>query len=135
MTMLSTRRRNRESAARAGAAAGGAVIRVSGGYLPSVIYAEAGAPIRLVFIREETATCSEQVLFPAFGKSAMLPAGKRIAVDLPACPPGTYEFTCAMGILRGRLVVTWPEIAGPAFVRDLHENSRSASQDLQPGAR
>ena len=84
---------------------GETLVRVSGGYFPDVVYAEAGRPIRIVFLREETAACSERVLFPAFGKSMMLPAGQTVVVELQACPPGTYEFTCAMGILRGRLVV------------------------------
>lgn len=104
--MLSTRRRSRTHAGPAGATAGETLVRVSGGYFPDVVHAEAGKPIRLVFLREETAACSERVLFPAFGKSAMLPAGQAVTVDLPARPPGTYEFTCAMGILHGRLVVT-----------------------------
>jgi plastocyanin domain-containing protein len=105
MTLLSTRRPDRMPVARARASTTETLIRVSGGYLPDVVYAQAGKPIRLVFLREETAACSERVLFPAFGKSTMLPAGRTVVVDLPACPPATYEFTCAMGILRGFLVV------------------------------
>jgi plastocyanin domain-containing protein len=106
MTLLSTRRRGLMHAAPSGAAPDGTLVRISGGYLPDVVYAKAGRPIRIVFLREETAACSERVLFPAFGKSTMLPAGQTVVVELQACPPGAYEFTCAMGILRGRLVVT-----------------------------
>ena len=106
MTLLSTRRRSWKHAVQSGVAPGETLVRVSGSYLPDVVYAKAGRPIRIVFLREETAACSERVLFPAFGKSTMLPAGQAVVVELPACPPGTYEFTCAMGILRGRLVVT-----------------------------
>jgi plastocyanin domain-containing protein len=80
-------------------------IRVCGGYLPDTIHAEAGVPLRLVFLREETSSCSEQVIFPAFGKSAMLPTGEAVAVDLLPEMPGEYEFTCAMGMLHGRLIV------------------------------
>jgi plastocyanin domain-containing protein len=80
-------------------------IRVRGGYIPDTIHLEAGVPTRLLFRREETSTCSEQVIFPAFGKSAMLPTGEPVAVDLPAAEPGEYEFTCAMGMLHGRLIV------------------------------
>jgi plastocyanin domain-containing protein len=105
MTLLSTRKRGRMHAGPSGVAPGETLVRVSGGYLPDVVYATAGRPIRIAFRREETAACSERVLFPGFGKSTMLPAGETVVVDLPACPPGTYEFTCLMGILRGRLVV------------------------------
>ncbi len=80
-------------------------VRVRGGYVPDTIRAEAGVPLRIVFRREEAASCSEQVVFPAFGKSATLPPGENVAVDLLPGEPGVYEFTCAMGILRGKLVV------------------------------
>lgn len=80
-------------------------IRVRGGYIPDTLHVEAGVPLRLIFRREETSSCSEQVIFPAFGKSAMLPPGELVTVDLPPAEPGEYEFTCAMGMLRGRLIV------------------------------
>lgn len=85
---------------------GGGVVRVRGGYEPDVVRARAGEPIRIAFVREETASCSERVMFPAFGKSAMLPCGQRIVVELPPVAPGVYEFTCAMNTLRGTLIVT-----------------------------
>ena len=83
-------------------------VRVRGGYQPDTIYTQAGLPLRLLFRREETSSCSEQVVFPAFGKSAMLPTGETVAVDLIPQTPGTYEFTCAMGMLHGRLIVGAP---------------------------
>lgn len=80
-------------------------VRVRGGYDPDTIYATAGVPLRIVFRREESSPCSEQVVFPTLGKSATLPQGKAVAVDLLPEEPGEYEFTCAMGMLRGTLVV------------------------------
>jgi plastocyanin domain-containing protein len=106
MPLLSTHRRKQRIQPSVTTTASQTLIRVRGGYLPSVVHAPAEQPIRLVFLREETAACSEQVLFPAFGRSTMLPAGRRVTVDLPACAPGSYEFACAMGVLRGRLVVS-----------------------------
>ena len=84
-------------------------VRVKGGYQPSVVHARAGEPLRIVFTREETASCSEHVVFPAFGKSAMLPAFEDVALDLAPERAGEYEFTCQMGMLRGRLVVAGDE--------------------------
>lgn len=78
---------------------------VRGGYQPEVLHARRDLPVRIAFLREESAACSEQVVFPAFGKSATLPQGKTTVVELPACSPGTYHFTCAMNILHGQLVV------------------------------
>jgi plastocyanin domain-containing protein len=104
MTLLSTSRRPRARSATGTSKE--TLVRVRGGYEPSIIHVRAGVPVRLIFLREETASCSEQVVFPDFGKSAMLPPGRKVTVELAACAPGTYEFTCAMGILHGSLVVT-----------------------------
>lgn len=84
---------------------GETLVRVHGGYNPDVVHARAGEPVFLTFLREETAACSERVVFPAFGKSAMLPYRTKIVVELPPRPRGVYEFTCAMNLLRGRLVL------------------------------
>jgi plastocyanin domain-containing protein len=94
---------------RAGAVADVARVRVRGGYIPDCIHATVGVPLRIVFTREESARCSEHVIFPSFGKSAMLPEGEEVAVDLLPTALGTFEFTCAMGMLRGLLVVTAAE--------------------------
>lgn len=82
-----------------------AMILVKGGYTPNVIVLERGRPARLTFRREETAACSEMVLFPDFEKSARLPVGEPVAVELMPAEAGEYEFACQMGMLRGRLVV------------------------------
>ena len=81
-------------------------VHVSGGYHPDTIYTSAGTPIRLVFRREESSACSEQVVFPSFGKSATLPQGEDVTVEIPPAEPGQYSFSCAMGMLHGRIVVT-----------------------------
>jgi plastocyanin domain-containing protein len=90
------------------AAAGGvqsALIVVKGGYTPDTIVVERGRPVRLVFRREESALCSERVVLPAFDKSAVLPEGEEVAVEIIATEPGEYPFSCQMGMLRGRIVV------------------------------
>ena len=82
-----------------------AMILVKGGYSPDLVVAEAGVPIRLSFLREESSACSERVVFPDFRKSTPLPEGQRVVVELPAAKAGEYGFQCEMGMLRGRLVV------------------------------
>ncbi|MCI0559709.1 MAG: cupredoxin domain-containing protein [Nitrososphaera sp.] len=82
-----------------------AMILVKGGYTPDIIIVEHGKPVRLNFRREETATCSELVLFPDFNKSTRLPTGETVAVEFLPDKPGEYEFACQMGMLRGRLIV------------------------------
>jgi plastocyanin domain-containing protein len=80
-------------------------IRINGAYDPSEVHVRAGEPTRLIFRREETAPCSERVVFPDFGISVMLPPFEDIAVDLPASEPGEHEFTCQMQMLHGTLIV------------------------------
>ncbi len=81
-------------------------VRVAGGYHPDTITAPAGVPLRIVFHREESNACSEQVVFPTLGKTATLPQGQDVAIDLTAPDPGTHPFTCAMGMLHGTLTIT-----------------------------
>ena len=88
--------------------AGGAqevAVTVRGGYTPDIIVVKAGQPVRLHFNRQESAACSEMVLFPDFGKSAQLPEGQDTVVEFTPEKPGEYGFQCQMGILRGKLIV------------------------------
>ena len=80
-------------------------ITVKGGYTPDTIIVQQGRPVRLNFLRQETATCSDTVILPDFGKSAQLPEGKTVAVEFIPDKSGEFEFTCQMGMLRGRLIV------------------------------
>lgn len=82
-----------------------AMILVKGGYTPDTIIVEHGRPVRLIFRREETSSCSEVVVLPDFKKSAQLPEGETVPVEFLPDKPGTHEFTCQMGMLRGRLIV------------------------------
>ena len=52
-----------------------AMILVKGGYTPDTILVRHGRPVRLNFRREETASCSDKVIFADSNKSAELPTG------------------------------------------------------------
>ncbi len=69
------------------------MVLVKGGYTPDVIIVERGRPVRLNFRREEPAACSEMVILPDFGKSARLPEGEVVPIELLPEKPGEYEFT------------------------------------------
>ena len=93
---------------KAGLSSGGyqeAMILVKGGYTPDVIIVEKGKPVRLNFVRAESASCSEMVLFPDFNKSAKLPEGETVPVEFMPDKTGEFEFQCQMGMLRGKLIV------------------------------
>ncbi len=98
----------RKSGVRAAVTSGGyqeAMILVKGGYTPDVIVVQHGKPVRFNFRREETAACSEMVIFNDFGKSAHLPTGETVPMEFLPEQPGEYEFSCQMGMFRGKLIV------------------------------
>ena len=82
-----------------------AMVLVKGGYTPDVIIVQHGKPVRLTFRREETAACSEMVIFNDFGKSAQLPTGEAVPIEFLPEKAGEYEFSCQMGMFRGKLIV------------------------------
>ena len=86
--------------------AGPAEVRivVRGGYEPATVRVPAGRPVRLIFDRQETSPCSEEVVFPSFGIRKFLPTDRPTAVDITPPAPGRYEFTCGMSMLHGAVV-------------------------------
>ena len=79
-------------------------IAVRGGYDPATVRVKAGVPVRLVFDRQETSGCSEEVVFPAFGIRKFLPTGQPTSIEITPPAPGRYEFMCGMSMLRGAVV-------------------------------
>ncbi|HBA41157.1 MAG TPA: copper-transporting ATPase [Deltaproteobacteria bacterium] len=82
-----------------------ALIVVKGGYTPDLLVVQAGKPVRLKFNRQESAACSEMLILPAFNKSAKLPEGETVPIEFVPTEPGEYEFSCQMGMFRGKLIV------------------------------
>ena len=80
-------------------------ITVKGGYTPAVIRAKEGTPLRLVFDRQETSSCSEEIVIGDFGIRKFLPAFQKTVVELTPNRSGRFDFTCGMGMLHGTLVV------------------------------
>lgn len=86
-------------------------IVVRGGYEPAVVRVAAGRPVRLEFDRQETSGCTEEVVLPDFGIRTYLPAHKTTSVEFTPTRPGSYEFTCGMAMVRGKLIVEEPRNA------------------------
>ncbi len=80
-------------------------ITVKGGYTPDTIVVQAGTPVRLQFYRDETADCSERVVFEDFGIDSALPAFQTTAVEFTPQEAGEFRFRCGMNMLKGLLVV------------------------------
>lgn len=80
-------------------------ITVKGGYSPDVIVVKENVPVRLDFYRDETASCSDKVIFGDFGIARDLPAFKTTAIEFTPHKAGEFTFTCGMNMMRGKLIV------------------------------
>jgi plastocyanin domain-containing protein len=80
-------------------------VTVKGGYTPDTIVVQAGKPVRLQFYRDETADCSERVVFERFGIDQRLPAFQTTTIEFTPEQAGEYPFRCGMSMLKGLLVV------------------------------
>ena len=80
-------------------------VTVKGGYSPDVIVVKKGIPVRLNFYRDETSSCSEQVVFSDFGIAKDLPAFKTTPIEFTPDQAGEFNFVCGMNMLRGKLIV------------------------------
>lgn len=80
-------------------------VTVKGGYSPDIIVVRQGKPVRLHFYRDETASCSEQVVFGDFGIAKDLPAYKTTVIEFVPDKPGEFTFACGMNMMRGKLLV------------------------------
>ena len=110
-----------------------AVIEVKGGYSPSVIEAEAGAPLRLVFDRKEDGECSSRVVFSDFGVDKALPAFRSTTVTLQPAEPGEYGFACGMNMLHGTLRVFPGKHHGTAASSEAQTVPADAQANAQAG--
>jgi len=79
-------------------------VLVKNGYDPDTILVEAGRPVRLHFYRDETAECSERVVFDSLGIDEILPPFETTTIEFMPTQPGDYPFRCGMSILKGRVV-------------------------------
>lgn len=80
-------------------------IIVDGGYSPATVALESGRPVRLLFDRRDQGSCTEEVVLPDFGLRRFLPTGEVTPVEFTPAKPGTFDFTCGMGMVRGKLIV------------------------------
>jgi plastocyanin domain-containing protein len=78
---------------------------VKGGYTPDTIMVQAGKPVRLQFYRDETADCSERLVFEQFGIDVALPAFQTTSVEFTPDAAGEFPFRCGMNMLKGVMVV------------------------------
>lgn len=80
------------------------IIVKDGVYSPANIEITSGQTITLRFKREDASPCAEIVNFNSLNISRNLPLNQPTDVMLNITNPGEYEFTCQMGMYRGKLI-------------------------------
>lgn len=77
----------------------------NGIYDPAIIKINANEKIKLRFFRKDPSPCAEYVIFQNLNISEQLPVNKPHIIELKITNPGEYDFTCQMGMYRGKLIV------------------------------
>ena len=83
------------------------------GYHPADAVIYAGRPTHWVMNSTAPFTCASAVISQDLGKQFTLNAGPNV-VELPKLSPGTYAYTCGMGMYSGSIVVIQQPAAAPA---------------------
>lgn len=112
-------RRHRPTRARAQRRADGtqeARIVVDNGYHPARIDLELGVPAVLRFERLEDDPCSELLVSELLSSSFRLAPHGETVVRFTPMAPGTFAFTCGLGMYTGLLVIR-PARRGPRIRR------------------
>lgn len=78
---------------------------VNGGWNPNVIKAKAGLPLTINLDVQQAGGCISALVFPQLNINVPLQSGTKTAVEIPPLNPGTYGFSCQMGMVNGQLVV------------------------------
>ena len=79
-------------------------VLVEGGvYIPSEITAKVGIPLTLRFLRKDPTGCADQVVFNNLDIQHPLPLNQSVDIVINHDQPGTYPFSCAMGMYQGSL--------------------------------
>jgi len=77
----------------------------SSGYSPQHIELTAGVPARIHFQTEGDIGCLRQVVSKELGIDQILEAGRHNYILLTDVKPGTYRYTCGMGMYEGTITV------------------------------
>jgi sulfite exporter TauE/SafE/copper chaperone CopZ len=75
-----------------------------GGYRPANVSIYAGTPTRWTIESTNVSTCAALLAVPKLGIQVRLHKGSN-TIDLPALPPGTLAYSCAMGMYGGKITV------------------------------
>ena len=73
-------------------------------YSPNLVYAQAGVPVRLELVTDNTQSCTRAFTIPSLDLAQILPKTGVVAIDIPAQKAGRLGFTCSMGMYSGEII-------------------------------
>ena len=74
-------------------------------YSPSNVTARAGVPTEVTLRTNNTQGCTRSIVMSDLGVEKILPATGDTVIDLGELEPGTYRYTCGMGMYSGSIKV------------------------------
>lgn len=75
------------------------------GYQPASLKLKRGVPARITFVRRIEETCGKEIAIPNYNIRRALPLNQAVVVEFTPEKTGDFNFTCGMGMLRGKVVV------------------------------
>jgi plastocyanin domain-containing protein len=78
----------------------------SNGYTPKAIKVTKGEKLTLVFFRKDANNCGGEIVFPELNIRKTLPVGKKVSITIVPSESGEFSFTCGMGMLHGKIIVS-----------------------------
>ncbi|MEK6948534.1 MAG: cupredoxin domain-containing protein [Nanoarchaeota archaeon] len=75
-------------------------------YVPNIIKAKKGIPLRINLISDINAGCGSDIIFPELGIEKIVPPGETRTITIDTTKEGTYKFRCSMDMLRGKLIIS-----------------------------
>lgn len=89
-----------------------AMVTVDAAYTPETVKLTVNVPAEITFDRKDKGDCTEWVIFEKLptkeGKEikARLPEGEKTTVKFTPTQTGEYNFSCGMGMVHGKLIVS-----------------------------
>ena len=81
------------------------IAATSSAYVPDLVTAKAGSPIRLRFTTNNVWSCIRATTLPTLDKQVILPQTGSGDIDIPPLAPGDYPISCSMGMYTATLRV------------------------------
>ena len=82
-----------------------ATVEINGkGFDPASLKLKAGVPAKVTFVRKTDEGCAKEVVLKEYNINRALPLNEPVTIEFTP-RKGEFTFACAMGMLKGKLIV------------------------------